>query len=83
MLSRTFGLTALAAATASAILLPPSLTAADIGDDNAMEVSVDSMKRTVAIECPTCAFAAKEGEALVWKQDAGNSFVSRHSSTPS
>jgi len=66
---------ALAAATASAILLPPGLTAADLGDDNAMEVSVDSMKRTVAVECQTCAFATKEGEALVWKQDAGNSFV--------
>lgn len=78
MLSRTLGFTALAAATASAVLIPPSLAAADLGDDNAMEISVDSMKRTVAIECPTCAFALKEGNALVWKQDAGNAFVSCH-----
>jgi hypothetical protein len=69
MLSRTL-ITALAATTAAnAILLPPSLTAADLGDDNAMEVSVDSMKRTVAIE-------------LVWLSDVGNSFVRRDRQTP-
>jgi hypothetical protein len=43
-----------------------------------MELSVDSMKRTVAIECPRCPFALKEGNALAWKQDAGNSFVGYH-----
>jgi hypothetical protein len=82
MLSRTL-ITALAATTAAnAILLPPSLTAADLGDDNAMEVSVDSMKRTVAIECPSCAFARKDGEELVWLSDVGNSFVRRDRQTP-
>jgi len=33
------------------------------------------MKRTIALECPSCAFATKEGEALSWKQDTGSTYL--------
>ncbi|KAF1957838.1 hypothetical protein CC80DRAFT_491190 [Byssothecium circinans] len=75
MICRILGLTALVAST-SAILIPPSVTAADLlGDDSALEITIDPMKRIVALECPTCAFATKQGKALSWQQDAGNSFL--------
>ncbi|KAF2646287.1 hypothetical protein P280DRAFT_387047 [Massarina eburnea CBS 473.64] len=75
MICRTLGLTALVAVAANAILIPPSVTAADLGDDSAMEITVNPMKRTVSLECPTCAFATKQGQALSWQQEAGNSFL--------
>lgn len=80
MLSRTLGITALAAAgTANAILIPPSVSAAklELGDDMAMEIAANSYPRSVALECATCDFATKTGNGYVWSQRAGNSFV-RH-----
>lgn len=62
------------ALVANAILIP--LTADDLGDDLAMEtLAVNPFKRTVALECPGCAFASQDGKALSWTQNTGNSFV--------
>lgn len=70
------GVYASLALVASAVLVPPEITVDDLGDDNAMEtLAVNPFKRTVALECPGCAFASQEGNTLSWKQDVGNAFV--------
>ncbi|KAF2727823.1 hypothetical protein EJ04DRAFT_478444 [Polyplosphaeria fusca] len=72
MLFRGFPLALVA--VADAVLIPPNV--ASLGDDNAMEtLAINPFKRTVALECPGCAFAAKEGDALTWAQGAGNAFL--------
>jgi hypothetical protein len=66
------------ALAASAVLLPPTITAADLGDDSVFEgLVVDPFKRSVALECPSCAVATKDQGKLSWKENAGNTFVSR------
>jgi hypothetical protein len=71
------GLFASLALAVNAVLIPPSVTAADLGDDSALEtLAINPYKRTVAVECPGCAVANLEGERLTWAQDAGNTFVS-------
>ncbi|KAJ4307836.1 hypothetical protein N0V94_009595 [Neodidymelliopsis sp. IMI 364377] len=70
------GLFASLALAANAVLLPPSMTAAEFGDDNALEtLANDPFKRSVAIECPGCAVATVDGKTLNWESDAGNAFL--------
>lgn len=76
------GLFASLALAANAILIPPSMTAAELGDDNALEtLAINPSKRTVAVECPGCAVATLDGKTLNWEKDAGNAFVSFPMST--
>ncbi|KAF1945709.1 hypothetical protein EJ02DRAFT_396061 [Clathrospora elynae] len=64
------------ALAASAMLIPPTITAEDLGDNNALGMfAIDPFKRSVAVECPGCASATLEGESLKWKADAGNTFL--------
>jgi hypothetical protein len=65
------------ALAASAILLPPTVTAEELGDDITIEgVVFDPFKRSVALECPGCALAIQEEQSVMWKENAGNTFVS-------
>jgi len=65
------------ALAASAVLIPSTITAEDLGDDHAFEtLAINPPQRSVALECPGCAFATQEGDSLKWKADAGNAFVS-------
>ncbi|KAF2469338.1 uncharacterized protein BDR25DRAFT_304464 [Lindgomyces ingoldianus] len=75
MLCRTLGVYASLALAANSVLIPPNVAADSLGDDNAMELAINPFKRTVALECPGCALAMKEGNTLSWTQDAGNSFL--------
>jgi len=75
MFFRNLGVFANLALVASAVLIPPSFTADDLGDDLAMETLVNPFKRTVALECPGCAFASQDGKSLSWTQNQGNSFL--------
>ncbi|KAH7091398.1 hypothetical protein FB567DRAFT_273303 [Paraphoma chrysanthemicola] len=69
------GIFANLALVASAVLIPPTITADDVGDDNAMEgLVVDPFKRSAIIECPGCALATQEDHWLSWQQDAGSAF---------
>ncbi|RMZ73609.1 histone H4 [Pyrenophora seminiperda CCB06] len=62
------------ALAASAMLIPSTMTE-DLGDDHAFEtLAINPPQRSVALECPGCAFATKEGDSLKWKADAGNAF---------
>jgi hypothetical protein len=76
------------ALAASAVLIPSTIsTAEDLGDDHAFEspiAAINPSQRSVALECPGCAFATLDGETLKWKAGAGNAFVrSRlHASQP-
>lgn len=71
------GVFASIALAANAILLPPQLAADSPDDDKAMEaLVVDPFKRSVALECPGCPSASLSGDAVVWTQDTGNTFVS-------
>ena len=77
------GVFASLALAASAVLIPPTITAEDLGDDNALEtLAVNPYKRSVTIECPGCAFATREGDALKWKANAGNAFVCTPTTSP-
>ena len=76
MFIRHLGAYASLALVGSAVLIPPSFTADDLGDDLAMEtLAVNPFKRTVTLDCPGCAFAFQDGKSLSWKQNEGNSFV--------
>ena len=76
MFLRSLGVLANLALVATAVLIPPSFTADELGDDLAMEtLAVNPFKRTVALDCPGCAFASQDGKALSWTQNKGNSFV--------
>lgn len=77
MVSRTLTLALAAAGAASAILIPPSVSSAelDLGDDMAMEISASSYPRSVSLDCSTCDVASKTADDLVWTQRSGNSFV--------
>lgn len=77
------GLFASLALAANAVLIPPSVAIAELGDDNALEtLAINPFKRTVAVECPRCAVATLDGETLKWNKDAGNAFVSTPSPQP-
>lgn len=80
MLSRPLSLALVAAGVANAILIPPSMTAAelDLGDDMAMEMAASSLPRTVALECATCDVAVQKGAGFEWAERGGNSFVSQN-----
>ncbi|KAJ4367780.1 hypothetical protein N0V86_009902 [Didymella sp. IMI 355093] len=70
------GLLASLALAANAVLIPPSMAAAELGDDNALEtLAINPFKRTVAVECPGCAVASLDGKDLSWEKDAGNAFL--------
>ncbi|KAH3967160.1 hypothetical protein HBH98_212510 [Parastagonospora nodorum] len=65
------------ALAASAVLLPPTITAADLEDDHVFEgLVVDPFARSAALECPTCAVASwdPEQDKMSWKENAGNTF---------
>ncbi|KAJ8108777.1 hypothetical protein OPT61_g7937 [Boeremia exigua] len=70
------GLFASLALAANAVLIPPSVATAELGDDNALEtLAINTFKRTVAVECPGCAVATLEGETFKWEEGAGNTFL--------
>lgn len=70
------GLFASLALAANAILIPPSMTAAELGEDNTLEaLAINPTKRTIAVECPGCAVATLEDKTLNWEKDAGNAFL--------
>lgn len=77
MISRTLNLALAAAGAASAILIPPEVSAAELnlGDDMAMEIAASSYPRSVSLDCATCEFATKEGDDFAWTQRNGNSFM--------
>ncbi|KAF3037896.1 hypothetical protein E8E11_004600 [Didymella keratinophila] len=64
------------ALVANAVLIPPSMTAAELGDDNALETfAINPFKRIVAVECPGCPVATVDDKTLKWEKDAGNAFL--------
>ena len=76
------GVLASLALAASAVLIPPTITA-DVGDDMAMEgMVIDSFKRSVTLECLECPLASVESGGLKWKTAAGNAFVGGPAITP-
>jgi len=76
MFPSKLGIFASLALAASAVLIPPTISSEDVGYDNALEtLAINPLKRSVALECPGCAFATKEGKAFTWKEGAGNTFV--------
>jgi hypothetical protein len=69
------GVYASMALAASAVLIPPHMTADDLGDDLALEIAVLPTKRTVALECAECASASAEGNRLGWEQNVGATYL--------
>lgn len=78
MHTQTLSLALAAVGAANAILIPPSVSAAelDLGDDMAMEIVANSYPRTVSLDCATCevATSAPDG-SIAWTQRNGNTFV--------
>jgi len=69
------GIFANLALVASAMLIPPSMTAEELGDDVAMEgLVVNPFRRTITLDCPGCPFASLEGDSYQWTPDVGNTF---------
>ena len=66
------------ALAASAVLIPSTMTAEDLGDDHAFEtLAINPPQRSVALQCPGCGvFATVKEDSLDWKAGAGNAFVS-------
>jgi hypothetical protein len=76
MSASKIGVFASLALAAGAMLIPPTITAADLGDDKAMEgLVINPFKRSVVLECHDCAFFAEKDGAF-WQQGTGNAFVS-------
>ncbi|KAF3011030.1 hypothetical protein E8E13_010955 [Curvularia kusanoi] len=70
------GLFASLALAANAVLIPPSVAIANLGDDKALEtLAINPFKRSVAVECPRCAVATLDGDSLNWEKDTGNAFL--------
>lgn len=67
------GLFASLALAANAVLIPPSMAAAGLGDE---ALAISPFTRTVAVDCPACAVATVDGKTLSWEKGAGNAFVS-------
>jgi hypothetical protein len=82
MANSKLGIFATLALAASAVLLPPTISIEDLGDDTAMEgLVINPFKRSVALECPGCALATMNKETpitLAWQEGVGNAFVRRH-----
>lgn len=77
------GLLASLALAARAVLIPPHMAAAELGDIDAIEtLGINPFKRTVAVECPGCAVATAHGDALSWDRSAGNAFLLDFEVTP-
>jgi len=77
MSASKLGVFASLALAASAFLIPPTITADDLENGSAMEgLVIDPFRRSVALECPSCAVAVRAGGILVWHEDAGSAFVS-------
>lgn len=71
------GLLASLALAANAVLIPPSMVAAELGDDNALEtLAISPNNRRVVVECPDCPVAHVDGGVKWQKNDGGNAFVS-------
>jgi hypothetical protein len=69
MLSRSLGIYASLALAANSVLIPPNVDVPGLGDDNALEtLAINPFKRTVALECFSCAQAIKVGDALEWNE---------------
>lgn len=65
------------ALAASAVLIPPGITATDLNTDAAFQAfAIDPSRRSFALECSDCAVATLNGKTLSWKGDVGNAFVS-------
>jgi hypothetical protein len=65
------------ALVANAVLIPPTITVDDLGDDKALEgLVIDPFRRSVALECPECAFATQEENSISWQENVGSAFVS-------
>ncbi|KAI8938295.1 hypothetical protein NX059_005949 [Plenodomus lindquistii] len=63
------------ALAASAVLIPPSITAEELGDDKALAgLVIDPFSRAVTLDCPGCPFASLEGDSYKWTPNAGNAF---------
>lgn len=83
MASCKLGVFASLALAASAVLIPPTISTEDIGDDNALEtLAIDPLKRSVTLECRGCAFATQENDALKWKSEVGSAYVSTSITSP-
>jgi hypothetical protein len=71
------GVLANLALVVSAVLIPPTITSDDLGNDSSLEgLVINPFKRSVALECPGCAFATQEEKSISWKENVGNAFVS-------
>jgi hypothetical protein len=68
------------ALVANAVLIPPTITADDLGDDKALEgLVIDPYSRSVVLECPECAFATQDEKSTSWQENVGSAFVSSSS----
>jgi len=64
------------ALAASAVLIPPGITATDLNTDAAFQAfAIDPSRRSFALECSDCAVATLNGKTLSWKGDVGNAFL--------
>lgn len=71
------GLFASLALAANAILLPPSITATELGDDNVLEsLAINPLQRKVLVDCPECPVARLHNGINWVKEETGNTFVS-------
>ncbi|KAF2014596.1 hypothetical protein BU24DRAFT_423508 [Aaosphaeria arxii CBS 175.79] len=76
MFTLNFGIFASMALAANAILVPPNVAAENLGEDWPAEImAVSTYKRTVALECPSCAYAIEGANGPSWKMGAGNTFL--------
>jgi hypothetical protein len=80
MSNSKLGIFANLALAASAVLIPPTISMGDLGDDKALEGLVTNpFKQSFALDCPGCALATVEKDTpntLAWEQGVGNAFVS-------
>lgn len=81
MMSPTkLGLFASLALAANAILLPPAITAAELGDNNILEtLTINPLQRKVLVDCPECPVARLHNGINWVKEETGNTFVSNSS----
>lgn len=68
------------ALAASAVLIPSTMTAEDLGDDHAFEtLAINPPQRSVALQCPGCGvFTTSKEDLFDWRADGGNAFVGSH-----
>ncbi|KAF2854000.1 hypothetical protein T440DRAFT_552607 [Plenodomus tracheiphilus IPT5] len=69
------GIFASLALATSAVLIPPSITTEELGDDKALAgLVIDPFSRAVTLDCPGCPFASLKGDSYKWTHDVGNAF---------